>query len=93
MSMKKMEKDHHSAASASDQRGSTPLARDQPKPHASASSSRRRSATEARGVVRAVAEAQRRKNGTVDKRQFLGDFDKEHLLGKTFGGGGDAGRR
>ena len=40
-----------------------------------------------------VAEAQRRKNGTVDKRQFLGDFDKEHLLGKTFGGGGDAGRR
>jgi putative component of membrane protein insertase Oxa1/YidC/SpoIIIJ protein YidD len=50
-------------------------------------------ALEARGVVRAVAEAQRRKNGTVDKRQFLGDFDKEHLLGKTFGGGGDAGRR
>ena len=49
-------------------------------------------ALEARGVVRAVAEAQRRKNGTVDKRQFLGDFDKEHLLGKTFGGGGDAGR-
>ena len=32
-------------------------------------------ALEARGVVRAVAEAQRRKNGTVDKRQFLGDLD------------------
>ena len=50
-------------------------------------------ALKAQRLARDVAESQRKHNATVDKRKFLGDFDKEHLLGKTFGTGADASRR